>query len=205
MLPPRARLRFRSNRRRHAPKHAANLLASGYACERSYIHRSEPMNGQNVFGRVRAIAVLCIGLVVGGCGGIQLPGSKPAVEDDKYLQSLYADPRLDPIRDKVPLLLRPGAIKPAYLKNETKPTVPERKAIDAWLLIRDRAQHYQAGQNGEPSPLLAQTRKQVTAAIMQLQAGKLTYAAFARRIQEIDQAHQTAARQQVKPDTSARQ
>ena len=163
------------------------------------------MNGHNVVARVRAIAVLCIGLVVAGCGGIQLPGSKPAVEDDKYLQSLYADPRLNPIRDKVPLLLRPGAIKPAFLKNETKPTVAERRSIDAWLLIRDRAQHYQAAQNGEPSPLLAQTRKQVTGAIMQLQTGKVTYAAFARRIQQIDQEHQTAARQQLKPDTSARQ
>jgi hypothetical protein len=166
------------------------------------------MNGHDTRGRVLTIGSLCIGLIVGGCAGDSIfQPSRPALEDDKYLQSLYADKRLDPIRNKVPLLLRPGAVKQAFLANESKPTAAERKAIDAWLVVRERAQHYQTKQNGEPSPLLAQTRKQVTAAILQLQTGKLTYAAFARRIQQIDQEHQATARQQLgsKPDTAARQ
>jgi hypothetical protein len=110
------------------------------------------------------------------------------------LRSLYADPRLDPIRDKVPLLLKPDSIKPSYLVNDTKPTPAEKKAIVAWLQVRERAQQYLTTQRGEPSRLLAQTRNQITRAIAQLHRGELTYAGFAARVRQIDADYQTAAR-----------
>ena len=121
----------------------------------------------------------------------------PPLDQDKYLQALYADPRLDPIRDKVPLLLRAGAITPNYLSNETKPTPPEKDAIKVWLQVRELAQVHQTALRGEPSPLLVQTRQRVTEAIGELYSGKLTYAAFASRIQQIDEQHQGATRQNV--------
>src|SRR5215210_2045239 len=122
-------------------------------------------------------ATLAIVLIVTGCAGELLrpsqttePAPPPAVQvdQDPYLRSLYADPRLDPIRDKVPLLLRPDSIKPTHLANEAKPTPAEKKAIVAWMQVRERAQQYLTTQRGEPSPLLTQTRNQVTRAIAQL-------------------------------------
>jgi hypothetical protein len=158
-------------------------------------------------GKRNARAALVIALLLTACAGEQprhstttgatAPSGPPPVQVDKdpYLQQLYADKRLDPIRDKVPLLLRPDSIKPAHLTNETKPTAAEKKAIVAWLQIRERAQRYLATQRGEPSPLLAQTRNEVTRTIASLHRGELTYGAFARRVRQIDQDYQTAARQ----------
>ena len=116
------------------------------------------------------------------------------VDQDPYLRSLYADPRLDPIRDKVPLLLKPDSIKPSHLTNDARPTPEEKKAIVAWLQVRERAQQYLSTQRGEPSALLTQTRNQVTRAIAQLHRGEVTYAGFATRVRQIDEDYQTAAR-----------
>ena len=159
------------------------------------------------------IALLSVALFVAGCASEspRAPQSTmgtpqttaptttapPPLDQDKYLQALYADPRLDPIRDKVPLLLRAGAITPNYLSNETKPTPPEKDAIKVWLQVRELAQVHQTALRGEPSPLLVQTRQRVTEAIGELYSGKLTYAAFASRIQQIDEQHQGATRQNV--------
>jgi hypothetical protein len=145
-------------------------------------------------------AALALALLLTGCAlEPSLPRTSPGppaiqVEQDPYLRSLYADPRLDPIRDKVPLLLKPDSIKPSYLVNDTKPTPAEKKAIVAWLQVRERAQQYLTTQRGEPSRLLAQTRNQITRAIAQLHRGELTYAGFAARVRQIDADYQTAAR-----------
>ena len=152
-------------------------------------------------------------LMISACTGDPARGTNatariPAtpVDQDGYLQSLYADARLDPIRDKVPLLLRPGAIKSSHLSNDARAQFAERKAIAAWVEVRERAQAYQTQRNGPPSPMLIQTRKQVSAAIVQLQAGKLSYGDFARRVQEIDREHQAAVKQNLSApsDASAR-
>lgn len=129
----------------------------------------------------------------------QAPSSSPSVaapQEDKYLKALYADPRLDPIRDKVPLRLGPGAVTPAYLANETTPTATEKQAIKVWLQVRELAQVHQQSLYGEPSPQLVETRQRITRTIADLYNGKLTYAEFAGRVQQIDQEHQ-AARQNV--------
>jgi hypothetical protein len=150
-------------------------------------------------------AAYALALALTGCAGemprhsqttTPSPATPPViqVEQNPYLRSLYADPRLDPIRDKVPLLLKPDSIKPSYLANEQRPTPEEKKAIVAWLQVRDRAQQYLTSQRGEPSQLLVQTRNQVTRAIAQLHRGELTYGGFARRIRQIDEDYQTAAR-----------
>jgi hypothetical protein len=148
-------------------------------------------------------AACAVALALTGCAGetarhsqtTTAPVSQPVIQVDRdpYLRSLYADPRLDPIRDKVPLLLKPDSIKPAYFANETRPTPEEKKAIVAWLYVRERAQQYITSQRGEPSPLLTQTRNQITRAISQLHNGELTYGAFAQRIRQIDEDYQTAA------------
>jgi hypothetical protein len=154
------------------------------------------------------IGLLGVALLVAGCAtesprapqpatATPQTAAPPTLDQDKYLQALYADPRLDPIRDKVPLLLRAGAITPNYLSNEAKPTPPERDAIKVWLQVRELAQVHQTALRGEPSPLLVQTRQRVTEAIGELYSGKLTYAAFASRIQQIDEQHQGATRQNV--------
>ena len=126
------------------------------------------------------------------------PPRTAPVEQDPYIVSLYADPRLDPIRDKVPLLLKPDSIKPTHLANESKPTAAEKKAIVVWLQVRERAQQHRASQRGEPSMLLTHTRNEITRAIAALHRGELTYAAFARRVRQIDQDYQTAARQSAR-------
>jgi len=151
----------------------------------------------------RAAAIATALLVTGCAGGLPRhpqttsPSASPPaiqVDQDPYLRSLYADSRLDPIRDKVPLLLKPDSIKPSHLTNEARPTPEEKKAIVAWLQVRERAQHYLTSQRGEPSVLLTQTRNQVTRAIAQLHRGELTYAGFAKRVRQIDEDYQTAAR-----------
>jgi hypothetical protein len=125
----------------------------------------------------------------------QTPLPPRTVEDtDRYLEHLFADPRLDPIRDKVPLLLRADTVTASHLSNPERPTEQERRAIAVWESVRERAQQYQQEQRGPPSPLLVKTRSQVTRAILQLYGGELTYGEFAARIQEVDADYQAAAR-----------
>ncbi len=112
-----------------------------------------------------------------------------------YVEHLFADPRLDPIRDKVPLVLHSGAVTPLLLANEHKPTPSEKQAIKVWLSVREQAQQYQLEHRGPPSPLLVRTRQQVTRAILQLYNGEMTYGEFAKRIQVLDSEYQAAARQ----------
>ena len=111
------------------------------------------------------------------------------------VDQLFADPRLDPIRDKVPLVLHPGTVTRALLANEDKPTPPEKQAIKVWMSIREQAQQYQLEHQGPPSARLMRTRQLVTRAMLQLYNGELTYGQFARRIQELDSEYQAAARQ----------
>ena len=113
-----------------------------------------------------------------------------------YVEHLFADPRLDPIREKVPLVLRSGAVTPLLLANEDKPTPSEKQAIKIWLSVREQAQQYQLEHRGPPSPLLVRTRQLVTRAILQLYSGEMTYGEFAKRIQVLDSEYQAAARHQ---------
>ncbi|MFN0316627.1 MAG: hypothetical protein ACKVQA_16510 [Burkholderiales bacterium] len=161
-------------------------------------------------------AAAFLALILAGCGtnrthlpspsapagqGVQ-SGAQAALaerpgDEKKYLQQLYADPRLDPIRDKVPLQVRADAVTAGYLRNENKPTPEEKQAIRVWLQVREKAQQYQATRRGPPSGVLLQTRVRVSQAISHLYSGKLTYAGFAKRVQEIDAQYQAARRQDI--------
>ena len=114
---------------------------------------------------------------------------------DNSVEHLFADPRLDPIRGKVPLILRAGAVTASLLSNEGKPTPEEKQAIRVWISVREQAQRVQLEQRGPPSQRLVRTRQLVTKAILQLYNGDLTYGQFAKRIQDIDYEYQAAARQ----------
>jgi len=111
-----------------------------------------------------------------------------------YVEHLFADPRLDPIRDKVPLVLRSGTVTPALLANGNKPAPAEKQAIKVWMSVREQAQQYQLEHRGPPSPLLVHTRQLVTRAMLQLYGGELTYGEFSKRIQVLDSEYQAAAR-----------
>lgn len=161
-------------------------------------------------------AAIAFGFLLAGCGtepfrspypgtpasegvsaGREAIASNPGRDERIYLQRLYADTRLDPIRDKIPLQLRADAINHSYLRNTSRPTPKERQAIKAWLEVREKAQEHQAAVRGPPSALLTRARARVTQAISQLQSGKLTYAAFAQRIQQIDAQYQEDSRQRL--------
>lgn len=129
---------------------------------------------------------------------VRTPEAAPPQAADgsgSYVEHLFADPRLDPIRAKVPLVLRSGAVTPLLLANEDKPTPAEKQAIKVWVSVREQAQQYQLERRGPPSQLLVRTRQLVTRAILQLYNGDLTYGEFARRIQVLDSEYQAAARQ----------
>jgi hypothetical protein len=152
--------------------------------------------------------VLCVAALLAGCAEAptsqrpsppQSQSPSASRSPDKGAASsvdqLFADPRLDPIRDKVPLVLHPGTVTRALLANEDKPTPPEKQAIKVWMSIREQAQQYQLEHQGPPSARLVRTRQLVTRAMLQLYNGELTYGQFARRIQELDSEYQAAARQ----------
>jgi len=122
----------------------------------------------------------------------QSPSAKAGA--DSSVERLFADPRLDPIRDKVPLVLRAGSVTPLLLSNEERPTSAEKQAIKVWMSVREQAQQVQQEQRGPPSQRLIRTRQLVTRAILQLYNGEFTYGQFAKRIQEIDSEYQAAAR-----------
>ena len=84
-----------------------------------------------------------------------------------YVEHLFADPRLDPIRDKVPLVLRSGAVTPPSWPMGQAHSA-EKQAIKVWMSVREQAQQYQLEHRGPPSPLLVHTRQLVTRAILQL-------------------------------------
>jgi hypothetical protein len=164
--------------------------------------------------------LLCAGAVIAGCADVpahqrpaqtaetrrvtqagetaRSPEAAPQSRDGagSYVEQLFADPRLDPIREKVPLVLRSGAVTPLLLANEDKPTPSEKQAIKVWLSVREQAQQYQLEHRGPPSPLLVRTRQMVTRAILQLYNGEMTYGEFAKRIQVLDSEYQAAARRQ---------
>lgn len=123
-----------------------------------------------------------------------VPGSAPtvaaAVPSRSSVADPFDDPRLDPIREKVPLVVRANAVTPAHLALDRRPTRVEKQAIRVWQEIRERL--HQGGP--QPSHQLMQTRVRVTRAIVQLYAGRLTYAGFAERLREIDVEHQAANR-----------
>jgi len=171
--------------------------------------------------RKRAFGLLlCAGAVITGCADVpahqrpaqtaetprvtqagetgRTPEGVPQPRDGagSYVEQLFADPRLDPIRDKVPLVLRSGAVTPLLLANEERPTPSEKQAIKVWLSVREQAQQYQLEHRGPPSPLLVRTRQMVTRAILQLYNGEMTYGEFAKRIQVLDSEYQAAARRQ---------
>jgi hypothetical protein len=152
--------------------------------------------------------VLCVAALLAGCAEAptsqrpsppQSQSPSASRSPDKGAASpvdeLFADPRLDPIRNKVPLVLHPGTVTRALLANEDRPTPPEKQAIKVWMSIREQAQQYQLEHQGPPSARLVRTRQLVTRAMLQLYNGELTYGQFARRIQELDSEYQAAARQ----------
>ena len=155
--------------------------------------------------------LLCAATVLAGCadaptsqGPVQTPSvqsppgshtpDKGSPQAASHVDQLFADPRLDPIRGKVPLVLRSGTVTPGLLANEDKPTPEEKHAIKVWMSIREQAQQYQLEHQGPPSARLMRTRQLVTRAMLQLYNGELTYGQFARRIQELDSEYQAAAR-----------
>jgi len=159
--------------------------------------------------------MLCAAVVIGGCAespshqqphqpsavprsdrpAETAPAPRAAESTNSRVEQLFADPRLDPIRDKVPLVLRAGTVTPALLANEERPTPAEKQAIKVWMSVREQAQQIQLEQRGPPSQRLVRTRQQVTQAILQLYSGELTYGQFAKRIQVLDSEYQSAARQ----------
>lgn len=122
-----------------------------------------------------------------------LDGGRTAPAAAPVTGGAYDDPRLDPIRDKLPLVLRPNAVTAAHFANDARPTREEKRAIRLWQEIRDRS--HQTG--AQPTHQLLQTRLRVTRAITQLYAGQLTYGEFARRLREIDAQHQAGNRQRL--------
>ena len=151
--------------------------------------------------------LLCSAVAVAGCAAVpsyqtqqqthpaqtQPPQTPPRPQTDvadSYIEHLFSDPRLDPIRSKVPLLLRAGAVTPSLLSNVDRPTQEQKRAIKVWESVRERAQQYQLEQRGPPSPQLVRTRQLVTMAIVQLYEGELTYGQFAGRIQQLDTQYQ---------------
>jgi len=124
----------------------------------------------------------------GRAGPLASPGA-PAPVEPSYID----DPRLDPIRDKVPLTLRGDAVNAAQLRNGRRPAAIEKEAIKTWQTLR-LADHQRARERrGPPSPRLQTTRLLLTRAITQLYAGHLTYAQFARQVVDIDAQHRGVA------------
>jgi len=125
-----------------------------------------------------------------GCASTRILES----EIKQHCGSLYADPQIDPVRDKILLPITYGTGQPIeILANRTTPKGPEREALLAVSRAFEDCNQYAVAKLGPMPSYRAISNDRVTEALSRLYADELTYGAFARELLYIGERDQLAS------------
>ena len=141
-----------------------------------------------------AVTSAVLVLLLAGCAG--LANKQRQEEVNAYCRQVYSDPRLDPIREKVPINITfADSIPVRMLANDNYPTKEEAAAILSWAEQRQLCQTKATEMFGPAPAHLAAVRDANSQSMADLYAGKLTYGEYIRqysdhkaRFLEVDQA-----------------
>jgi hypothetical protein len=126
-------------------------------------------------------AIAAVGLAA--CSGT--PAKRPATTEPgmAQCQRFYADPAIDPVRDKILVPIRIGQLQPVdMLARRTHPTEQERSAIQA-LAKAFASCNARIAEKAGPPPMYRQTSNEnIEQALAELQAGTTTYREFTRTL-----------------------
>ena len=103
----------------------------------------------------------------------------------EYCQQLHSDPRLDPIRDKVPLLAQiSDPIPMQMMSNNEFPTNEEASAIAALAEQRQKCQKYQTVLLGAHPAHVEALRRTNSQLMAELYGGNITYGQYAKQLNQ---------------------
>jgi hypothetical protein len=115
-------------------------------------------------------------LTLGGCAG----ESPAATAARNVCASVYADPALNPIRDRIPFDDGAATMAPmAQLSDPGKPDNVERTALRQFDAANRRC--WDAWDQAGTSPYVQQARASVSSALAELYGGQSTYGDFNRK------------------------
>ena len=118
-----------------------------------------------------------------GCAGPQVQRSEGV---QAYCAKLYADGRLDPLKDKIVMPVSVDEPQPIdILANRARPTGTEQAAIKVLSQVRKECNDYAAKQFGAPPSYRQKSQTEITLALAELYAGEISYGDFARAVLHI--------------------
>lgn len=132
----------------------------------------------------KSLAVWAIATVgLAACSGTPAKRPVPADPGMAQCQRFYADPAIDPVRDKILVPIQIGQLQPVdMLTRRTRPTEQERSAIQSLAQAFANCNARIAEQAGPP-PMYRQTSNEnIAQALAELQAGTTTYREFTRTL-----------------------
>lgn len=146
-----------------------------------------------------SVTIAVLVLLLAGCA--ELASKQQAEQANAYCIQVYSDPRLDLIRDKLPITIKmTESIPVRMLANDSYPTKEQAAAILSWAEQRQLC-HSKLTEIFGPAPAhLTAMRDANSQSMADLYAGKLTYGQYIRqysdhkaRFLEVDQALSTQA------------
>jgi len=149
--------------------------------------------------------VLLAALSVLAAGCASDPG-RPAASGQTVdaCEQLMADPRIDPIRDKVAVPISLGASQDiAFLSNRNRPTDAERPAIKVLWDAHEACRAWTEARAGGEPRYRASSDEAVGALLGDLHDGAITYGQFARKLLYIG-AQYKSARESLDMELDAR-
>jgi hypothetical protein len=139
-----------------------------------------------------AVSLIAVALIATGCATSS--GPRPSETDvATYCESLYADSRIDPVRDKILLPITFGAGQPiGMLANRAHPTADETEAIRALSRAWEGCNDRWVEVFGPMPSYRISSRHRVSESLAELYAGELTYGGFAKDMLYIGERDQLA-------------
>lgn len=125
-------------------------------------------------------------LLLSGCAGPQQKqGADLDAKGREYCRQLYSDPRLDPIRSKVPLNMGVSDPIPIQMMSDNDfPSTEEASLILVWAEQRQRCHEYQTSLYGPPRAQVEAVRRANSQLMAELYGGVITYGQYAKQLNE---------------------
>lgn len=155
----------------------------------------------------RAIGVPMLLLAMVGCAGG--PGGPKAITPEQDVKAkcdqLYADSRIDPVRERIQVPLTLGAPQDIEkLANRTRPTDADRPAIKALWEAEEACRRYGEQKLGSLPAYRVRSDDEMSEALADLYDGAITYGQFARRMLYIGE-RDKAARESIDEEIRQRE
>jgi hypothetical protein len=140
-------------------------------------------------GQRRAFIWILVALSLSACANPQKQAADRAAalraQVEGYCRQLYSDPRIDPIRSKVPVGIGLSEQIPIQMmSNNEFPSKEEAPAILVWAEQRQRCHEYQTSLFGPPPAHLEALRRANSQLMADLYGGAITYGEYAKQLNQ---------------------